>query len=49
MVHALGVRTIFISNAAGAIRSDLTPGTLMVIRDHINCRGGIRYGAGAAG
>jgi len=36
IVHALGVRTIFISNAAGAIRSDLRPGTLMVIRDHIN-------------
>jgi purine-nucleoside phosphorylase len=36
IVHALGVRTIFISNAAGAIRPDLTPGTLMVIRDHIN-------------
>jgi purine-nucleoside phosphorylase len=36
IVHALGVRTIFMSNAAGAIRPDLTPGTLMVIRDHIN-------------
>jgi purine-nucleoside phosphorylase len=36
IVHALGARTIFISNAAGAIRSDLTAGTLMLIRDHIN-------------
>jgi purine-nucleoside phosphorylase len=36
IVHALGVRTLFISNAAGAIRSDLTPGTLMLIRDHLS-------------
>jgi purine-nucleoside phosphorylase len=36
IVHALGARTIFISNAAGAIRPDLTAGTLMLIRDHIN-------------
>ena len=36
IVHGLGARTIFISNAAGAIRPDLPPGTLMVIRDHIN-------------
>lgn len=36
LVHALGARTLFVSNAAGAIRADLEPGTLMLIRDHIN-------------
>jgi purine-nucleoside phosphorylase len=36
IVHALGARTLFISNAAGAIRPDLRPGTLMLIRDHVN-------------
>jgi purine-nucleoside phosphorylase len=36
IVHALGARTLFVSNAAGAIRPDLSPGTLMLIRDHVN-------------
>ena len=36
IVHALGARTLFLSNAAGAIRPDLAPGSLMLIRDHIN-------------
>jgi purine-nucleoside phosphorylase len=36
IVHALGARTLFVSNAAGAIRPDLAPGSLMLIRDHIN-------------
>lgn len=35
----LGARTLLISNAAGGIREDLTPGTLMVIDDHINLTG----------
>jgi purine-nucleoside phosphorylase len=35
----LGARTLVVSNAAGGIREDLTPGTLMVIGDHINLTG----------
>ncbi len=33
---ALGVRTLFVSNAAGGIRRTFRPGDLMVIADHIN-------------
>lgn len=36
LVHALGARTLFISNAAGGVRRTLTPGDLMVIADHLN-------------
>jgi len=36
VAHALGARTILISNAAGGIRRSLRPGDLMVINDHIN-------------
>ena len=36
LVHALGARTLFVSNAAGGIRRSFTPGTLMRIDDHIN-------------
>jgi purine-nucleoside phosphorylase len=32
----LGARTLIVTNAAGGIRADLAPGTLMLIRDHIN-------------
>ena len=35
----LGARTVVLTNAAGGIRPDLTPGTLMVIDDHINMMG----------
>jgi len=40
VLHALGVRSLFVSNAAGGIRRTLRPGDLMLIRDHINlmCR-----------
>lgn len=34
--HALGARTLIVSNASGSVREKLTPGTLMLIRDHIN-------------
>lgn len=34
-----GAETLLVSNAAGGIRSDLTPGTLMLIEDHINLTG----------
>ncbi|MFN2397539.1 MAG: purine-nucleoside phosphorylase [Gemmatimonadaceae bacterium] len=38
--HALGARTLFVSNAAGGIRRTLRPGDLMIIADHIDlmCR-----------
>lgn len=36
---ALGVRAVVITNAAGGIRSDLRPGDLMMISDHINLTG----------
>ena len=36
VVHALGARTLFLSNAAGGVRRTLKPGDLMLIADHIN-------------
>jgi purine-nucleoside phosphorylase len=36
VLRALGARTLFVSNAAGGIRRDLSPGDLMVIEDHLN-------------
>lgn len=33
---ALGARTLIITNAAGGMRTDWEPGTLMLIRDHID-------------
>jgi purine-nucleoside phosphorylase len=36
VMHALGARTLFVSNAAGGIRRDLMPGDLMIIDDHLN-------------
>ncbi len=36
LAHALGARTLIVSNAAGGIRRTFTPGTLMRIEDHIN-------------
>lgn len=36
VVHALGARTLFVSNAAGGLNRTFTPGDLMVIEDHIN-------------
>lgn len=36
VLHALGARTLFASNAAGGIRRDLAPGDLMIIEDHLN-------------
>ena len=35
----LGVRTLGLTNAAGGINTSFTPGTLMVIDDHINLMG----------
>lgn len=36
VLHALGAHTLFVSNAAGGIRSTFRPGDLMLIRDHLN-------------
>lgn len=36
IAHALGARTLFVSNAAGGVNPELAPGDLMVIEDHIN-------------
>ena len=39
VVHALGARTLFVSNAAGGVRRTFRPGDLMVIADHLNLMG----------
>src|SRR5215471_17791880 len=39
VVARLGVKTLIVTNAAGGINVTLTPGTLMVMDDHINLLG----------
>jgi len=39
LLHALGADTVLLTNAAGGIRNDLGPGSLMAIEDHINMLG----------
>lgn len=39
VLHAWGASGLVITNAAGGIRGDLTPGSLMLIRDHLNFTG----------
>ena len=39
VLAALGIRALFLSNAAGAINPEFTPGELMAIRDHLNLMG----------
>lgn len=36
VVHALGARVLFVSNAAGGVRRTFRPGDLMLIADHLN-------------
>ena len=36
VLHELGAGTLVVSNAAGSVRQELTPGTIMLIRDHVN-------------
>ena len=36
VAHALGARTLLVTNAAGGIRRSFDAGDLMIIRDHIN-------------
>ena len=40
VLGVLGVRTLVLTNAAGGINKAFTPGTLMLIEDHINLMGG---------
>ena len=35
----LGIKRLIITNAAGSLRKDMAPGTLMLIKDHINYSG----------
>src|SRR5258706_9350059 len=35
----MGVKNLILTNAAGSLNSDMTPGTLMLITDHLNCLG----------
>lgn len=35
----LGVKRLIVTNAAGSLRQDMSPGTLMLIKDHINFSG----------
>src|SRR3989440_4885170 len=39
VLKLLGVRTLVLTNAAGALNVEFTPGSLMVISDHINLLG----------
>lgn len=36
VLHALGAKVLFVSNAAGGIRRAFVPGDLMIIEDHLN-------------
>lgn len=47
LMHALGVRRVLLTNAAGGIHPTLSPGTLMFITDHINASGASLIGFGA--
>lgn len=39
VLRLLGVHTLMLTNAAGSLNTELTPGSLMVISDHINLMG----------
>ena len=39
VMKLLGVKTIIVTNAAGAVNTSFNPGDLMVIKDHINLSG----------
>lgn len=39
LMHRLGAKVIVLSNAAGGVRVDWGPGTLMLITDHLNLTG----------
>ncbi len=35
----LGIKNLILTNAAGSLNSDMTPGSLMILSDHLNCLG----------
>ncbi len=35
----LGIKTLIVTNAAGSLKTEITPGSLMLIEDHINLSG----------
>lgn len=39
VMKALGVETVFVTNAAGGVNTEFKPGDLMIIKDHINFGG----------
>ena len=39
VLKSLGVKTLILTNAAGSLNTELTPGSLMIISDHINLMG----------
>lgn len=39
VMKALGIRTLFVTNAAGGVNLDYEPGNLMIISDHLNLTG----------
>ncbi|MCB0412140.1 MAG: purine-nucleoside phosphorylase, partial [Bdellovibrionales bacterium] len=39
LVKFLGVQTLILTNAAGGVNAKFLPGTLMILRDHINLTG----------
>ncbi|MFN8614426.1 MAG: purine-nucleoside phosphorylase [Vampirovibrionales bacterium] len=39
LLKRLGIKTLIVTNAAGGIREDLNPGSLMLISDHLNLMG----------
>jgi purine-nucleoside phosphorylase len=47
LAHALGARRLLVTNAAGGIHPDLTPGTLMFITGHLNAVFGSPLAGGA--
>jgi len=43
VMRALGIDTLFVTNAAGALNPDFRPGDLMLITDHINLVGMVGF------
>ncbi len=36
---SLGIENVILTNAAGSLNTDMTPGSLMLLADHLNCMG----------